>query len=144
MKQFKLFAALFAVCFSFLFTSCNNNNEEVYASIVGTWNAVKMEYLVNDVLEGSTNFADEDVSLIYTFSEYEKYTSLTIENGETDTYAGIYNISEDNKILTLLDSEGEVNIIFFIKKATEKELVLDNTDTTMDGKFSSVYYFTRQ
>lgn len=147
MKQFKLFAALFAVCFSFLFTSCNNNNEEVYASIVGTWNGEKVELYVNENLENTMYFnPDGEVgSITYTFSANGKYIEVFMYGGEAATESGTYTLSDDNKVLTLTDSEDkESSVTFYVNKLGEKELELEQTETTENGKLSYVYHFTRQ
>ena len=133
-----LFAALFAVCLSAVFTSCSDDDDNFDSgSIVGKWQSVSGIYweIENGELYGSKTDEVSDNSLIMEFSEDGVLTQTDTENGDSESVN--YKI-EGNRLVLIQGSEKYDGIK--ILKLTSDELIIEEHNKGIDeGEPFEVY-----
>jgi len=127
---------------SIIFVGCKKEEEEVKASIVGTWtpNSVDAQFTAKVTVMGiQTTVQDTSFTMLpsdpnWDFDGDMEFTSggFTIEDGDT---TGTYTYSGNQLILT--DDNGDSETATAVVTSTSLKVTLEETDVTGDANNNS-------
>lgn len=129
----KIYSPILIFCCVFMFASCSNKTQKLIAK---KWDCVKIENLApvdENLFTAQDSAAAIKVkealnSLVWTFNSDNTY-NCSVAMGTT--VEGTYDISINEKILTLTPGTHNNINIFFISNLSETELTLKSTGTSL-------------
>jgi len=148
MKNLKIFGALLLMVLTMsVFTGCtkddDEDNEELLATIVGTWHTYKFSGTVDGETREESLSKDGDYPELYMEVEFRKDNTITMSttyplSGKWVSIQGKYSIS-GNKV-TLTDNDGDVVLTY----DSSQKVLFYETQTDIDGKDANIKIFLKK